>query len=187
MRIQFDRQLALQLAHHLHLGDTRYRAEVAGDAGVGQPGQFCRREIGGGQRQRHNGPVGVVQLPDDRLFHLVGKVVPHLRDGVADVLGRLQQRLLEQELDHDEAEAVLGPANDLLHPADRGDRFLDRVEHFLLDPVRRSAGIYDAHRHKGRGNVGKLVGLQPQQREYPEHHQRQHGDDGDDGATDGEV
>ncbi len=184
---ELDGELALELPRHQDLGHPGDGAELARDAGVGQPGQLGGAERVRGQRERHDRPVGVVQLLDDRLFHLRREVVPDPGDGVADVLRGLEELLLEDELDHDHGEAVLRLAQDLLHAADGGDGLLDGVEDLALDRLRRCPRVGDRHRDVGRGHVGELVGLEPEQREEAEHHQRQHGDDGDDGATDGEV
>ncbi len=48
-------------------------------------------------------------------------------------------------------------------------------------------GIEDRDRHDRRLHVRELVGVELQQRSDAEHHERQHGDDGDDGPLDGEV
>ena len=91
------------------------------------------------ERERDDRPVGVVELLDDRLLHLERQVGALRRDGVAQVLRRLGEVLPELELDHDEAEAVVRLAADVLHAADRGDLLLDRIEDLLLHAVGRRA------------------------------------------------
>ncbi len=63
----------------------------------------------------------------------------------------------------------------------------DRVDHLALDVVGRRAGIDDRDRDDGRLDVRELVGLELDQREDAEHHERQHRDDGDDRPADGEI
>ena len=187
LRLELHRELALHLAAHRHLGHAGNRAQLAGDRRIGEAGQLTLRQRRRRQRHRHDRTVRIVELLDDRLLHLHRQVGALGRDGVAQILRRLHQVLAELELHHDEAVAVVRVAVDVLHPTDRRDLLLDRVEDLLLYPFRRRAGIRDPHRHHRRGDVGKLVGLELEQREQAEHHQRHHGDDGDERLLDREI
>ena len=80
--------------------------------------ELRRRQRCRGKRERHDRQVGVVVLPDDRLFQLRRQIGANARDRIADVLRRFRQRLRELELDHDAAEPVLRLPPHLLHTGD---------------------------------------------------------------------
>ena len=150
VRIDFDRQLALDLAEDLHVGHAGNRAQLARDARIGEPRELGRRQHRRRDRDRDDRPIGVVELLNDRLLHLRRQIRADRRDRVAHFLRRDVHVLVEQELDHDHRVAVVRLAHDALHAGDRADLLLDRLEHFALDDVGRRAGIDDAHRQERR-------------------------------------
>ena len=76
----------------------------------------------------------------------------------------------------------------LVDAADAGDRFLDRIDHLALDDVGRRAGIGNRHRRRPAASIsGNSSVLSCSQRDDAEHHERQHRDDGDDRALDGDI
>ena len=101
-----DRNFAVHVPRHLHLGDAGQAAELAGDAGIGQQGQLGRRHAVGGQHERHDRQVVGIEFPQQRLFHLRRQVVADAREGVTHVLARLVGVLAEDELDGDQREAI---------------------------------------------------------------------------------
>ncbi len=128
-----------------------------------------------------------IEALEDRLLDLQRQLVADLGDLVADLLHRLGRLLAELELGDDHAEAVQRLRVHLLEPADAGDALFDRVDQVALDLVGRRARERQRDRHHGRRDLGELVHLELVQREGPEDHERQHRDDGHDGALDGEI
>src|SRR5262249_51705197 len=109
-----------QLLRHSRIGETRQARRVQG----------VRVE-----RQLDDRLVLRVEVREDRLLHFDRQLVANRRDLVPDVLRRLLDVLLENEVDGNVGEAVLRRA---LHAADAGNaghRFLDTVEYFALDDV----------------------------------------------------
>ena len=187
LRLQLDRHLALDAADHAHFRDAGHAAQLADDAGIGEPRELGSRQRPGRRGQLHDRQVVRIEPREDRLLHLGRQVVPDLRDAVADVLRRLLQVLLEDELDRDHAEAVERVRLDLLDAADRRDLLLDRIDDLALDGVGRRARVGDRDRDDRRRDVGELVGLQGRQREHAEDRQRKHRDDRDDRPPNGEI
>ena len=108
-------------------------------------------------------------------------------DLVADLLRRLLRVLLEHELDDDVAEAVERARRHPVDAADAGDDLLDRLDDLALDDVGRRARIRDGDDDDRRVDLRELVGVELQQRDDAEDHERQHRDDGEDGPLDGGV
>jgi hypothetical protein len=72
-------------------------------------------------------------------------------------------------------------------PGDAREAVLEPVDHLALDLLGRRARVGDADEDDRRGDVGELVGVEPEQGDEPEHGEREHRDDRDDRPPDGEV
>ncbi len=74
-----------------------------------------------------------------------------------------------------------------VHPADARDDLLDRLDDLPFDDVGRRAGVRNRDDDDRRVDLGELVGVELQERNDAEHHEREHRDDGDHRALDGDV
>ena len=102
LRAELDGHLALDAADDVDLGDAGDAAQLARDAGIGEARQLARPiSVCDDSASDTIGRSCRIEPREDRLLHLRRQVVADLRDRVADVLRRLLQVLLEQELDDD--------------------------------------------------------------------------------------
>ena len=186
-RPDLDDHLALDAAGQVDLGHAGDAAQPPRDARIGHPRQLGAAQPRRRQRQRDDRPVRRIEPGQDRLLHLLRQVVADARDLVADLLRRLLRILLEHELDDDVAEAVERARRHPVDAADAGDHLLDRLDDLALDDVRRGPGIRNGDDDDRRVDFRVLVGVEQHQRDETEDDERQHGDDGEDGAFDGGI
>ena len=159
--------------HDLVLPDLAADRDHLGHAGHGeQPGP--QREVGDlAQVHRRGAPVaGQADLDD---FAHDGADRPHLRldprrHPAAHELQPLVHLLAGQvdvggpaELDPDHAEAGAGGGPQALGAGHSVQRGFQRVDHELLDLLRRQPGRFDEQRHRGSVQVGEHVDRQPGQ------------------------
>ena len=180
-------QLALDRANEVNGGHAGNATQPPRDVRVGDARQLGAGQTRRRQRQRHDRPVGGIELREDRLLHLRRQLVANLGDLVADLLRRQPRVLREVELDDDVREAVERVRRHLVDAADAGDHLFDRIDDFSLDDVRRRAGIRDRDHDDRRVDLRILVGVELHQRHQPEDHEQQHRDDGQDRAFDGGI
>ena len=87
------------------------------------------------QRQRHDRPVGRIELREDRLLHLRRQLVADPRDLVANLLRRLRGSFSKTNSTMMLREAVERARPHPVHAADAGNHFFDRLDDLALDDV----------------------------------------------------
>ncbi len=183
-----DVNLARPAAAEIDFADAVHRLDRPLHLLVGDLGERPEAHRIGRQHDRHHGIRIGIDLGDDRRQDLRRHVRHRGRHLLADVVRRVVDVALEDELDRDLRLAFLNPhRRHLVDAGNAAERLLHRLDDGGRHLVRARAGQQQRDVHRRRIGARKEVDAEGGERKDPEHHERHDEHRGEHRTTDAEF
>ena len=175
------------VASDLHSGHAVEHGEAVHQIAAGVVAEFGNREAIADEVEPENDIVVGVDFLDFGWVGLLGEVVEHSGDAVADVVCGGVDVAVGAEGDGDFRAAVLAGGFDVIDALDASDAFLDGFGDARFDDIGGGAAIRGFDRDDRRVDVRKLTEGQALEGDHAEGDEQEREDRGEDRALDGKV